>query len=185
MAFNLWILSFKDIAQSKTPKSASKKSKSNKKEVQVSTFNDTQKIAGLAVAFNALWWTIYPQFGNPILPHPLPQTYVHPTYPLNILSAEQSVTGLITVGQWLPPPDYKGENDQHLHSARYIRADHSILGGVWTHDKVQVLDDEPPLTDSFGTPLGDSIYSTFVLQEAVRLVNSTDTAGKWNNALIM
>lgn len=174
----------KNTAQSKTTKSASKKSQNNK-EKQISTFTNAQKIGGLLVAFNALWWTIYPRFGNPVLPHPLLETYVHPTYPLNILSAEQSITGLVTVGEWLPPLDYKGENDQQLHSARYIRADHSILGGVWTHDKVQVLDNEPPLTDSFGTPLGDSIYSTFVLQEAVRLVNSTKTAGKWNNALIM
>jgi hypothetical protein len=61
-----------------------------------------------------------------------------------------------------------------------------MLGGVWTHNSVHVLD-EPPISDSFGVRLGDSIYSTFCLQEAVRLVNST-TAGKkgeWRNALIM
>jgi hypothetical protein len=87
----------------------------------------------------------------------------------------------------LPLPEYQGENDQQLHSARYMRASHSILGGVWTHDKVQVLDDEQPLTDLAGEPLGDSIYSAFVLQEAVRLVNSTKTgkAGAWKNALVM
>lgn len=53
--------------------------------------------------------------------------------------------------------------------------------------KVGILDDEPPLADSFGTPLGDSIYSTFVVQEAVRLVNSTDVgkANTWKNALVM
>ncbi|KAF8969500.1 spermidine synthase [Flammula alnicola] len=128
-----------------------------------------------------------PRLANPILPHPLRETYTHPTYPLQILSAEQSVTGLITVGQWLPPPDYTGGNDQQLHSARYLRASHSILGGVWTHDKVGVLDDEPPITDSFGNLLGDSIYSTFVLQEAVRLINSTEIgkAGAWKNALVI
>jgi len=74
-----------------------------------------------------------------------------------------------------------------MHSTRYLRASHSLLGGVWTHDNVRVLDDKPPISDSFGNLLGDSIYSAFVLQEAVRLVNST-TAGKeeeWRNALIM
>ena len=141
----------------------------------------------LLLAFAAVWWNTNSYFANPILPHPLHQTFTHPTYPLQILSAEQSITGLITVGQWLPPPNYNGQNNQEMHSTRYLRASHSLLGGVWTHDNVRVLDDEPPISDSFGIFLGDSIYSAFVLQEAVRLVNST-TVGKeedWRNALIM
>ena len=140
----------------------------------------------LLATFGAIWWGTHSYFANPILPHPLHQTFTHPTYPLQILSAEQSITGLITVAQRLPAPNFKDENEQDMHSARYLRASHSLLGGVWTHDNVYILD-EPPISDSFGVPLGDSIYSTFVLQEAVRLVNST-TAGKkeeWRNALIM
>lgn len=138
------------------------------------------------LAFGAVWWSTHSYFSNPILPHPLHQTFTHPKYPLQILSAEQSITGLITVGQALPPPDYRGENVQEFHSARYLRASHSILGGVWTHENVRVLDNESPISDSFGVLLGDSIYSAFVLQEAARLVNST-TAGKEGelNALIM
>jgi hypothetical protein len=137
----------------------------------------------LLATFNAVWWGTHNYFANPILPHPLHQTFTHPTYPLQILSAEQSITGLITVAQWLPAPN---GNEQEMHSIRYLRASHSMLGGVWTHNSVHVLD-EPPISDSFGVRLGDSIYSTFCLQEAVRLVNST-TAGKkgeWRNALIM
>ena len=140
----------------------------------------------LLVTFAAVWWGSHSYFANPILPHPLHQTFTHPSYPLQILSAEQSLTGLITVGQWLPPPNFEGENEPQMHSIRYLRASHSILGGVWTHDNVQVLD-ELPISDSFGVQLGDSIYSAFTLQEAVRLVNSTMTGKKeeWRNALIM
>ena len=141
----------------------------------------------LLATFSAVWWGTHPYFANPILPHPLHQTFTHPTYPLQILSAEQSVTGLITVGQWLPAPDFKGGNEQEMHSTRYLRASHSLLGGVWTHNNVHVLLDELPVSDSFGDRLGDSIYSTFILQEAARLVDST-TTGKmeeWRNALIM
>ena len=140
----------------------------------------------LLVVFVVVWWRTHPYLANPTLPRPLRQTFTHPTYPLQILSAEQSITGLITVGQWLPASNFKNGNEQDMHSTRYLRASHSLLGGVWTHNNVHVLD-EPPILDSFGVRLGDSIYSTFVLQEAVRLVNST-TAGKkeeWQNALIM
>ena len=154
----------------------------NKKCQRTKSWLTVQKMTLLAT-FCAVWWGIHPYFANPVLPHPLHQTFTHPRYPLQILSAEQSITGLITVGQWLPVPNFK---DGNMHSIRYLRASHSLLGGVWTHNNVHVLD-EPPISDSFGIPLGDSIYSAFVLQEAVRLVNST-TAGKreeWQNALIM
>lgn len=59
-------------------------------------------------------------------------------------------------------------------------------------DKAMPLDDssEPLLVDSYGTKLGDTVYSTFVLQEAARLVNSTEAGktgktGHWQNALAM
>jgi hypothetical protein len=180
--YNLWIVSF--TYRTPDPKVPSQLRTQMKER---SSFSEHQVKAAAIFAFSAFWWAIHPKFMNPILPHPLPHVYTHPTYPLRVLSAEQSVTGLITVVEWLPPLDYQGENDQELHSARYIRASHSILGGVWTHDKIQVLDDEQPLMDLAGGPLGDSIYSTFVLQEAVRLVNSTKTgkADAWTNALVM
>ena len=114
---------------------------------------------------------------SPILPHPLPAPYTRPDYPLRILSAEQSVTGLIIVAEVLPL-----KTDDEIHSIRYLRASHSILGGVWLDGMVYMLDGQQPEMDSFGTPLGDSIYSAFVLQEAVRLVNSTR---KMKEGLIM
>lgn len=167
-------------------KSASKKKKSGGTTSGISLISELQLKGSVLVGFAALWWALHPLLANPVLPHPLREVYTHPTYPLQILSAEQSVTGLITVGQWLPPPNQKGD-DEVLHSARYMRASHSILGGVWTHGKVATLDGAQPLQDYFGIPLGDSIYATFVIQEAARMVNSTKVGrnGRWKNALVM
>ncbi|KAF8076632.1 spermidine synthase [Lyophyllum atratum] len=140
-------------------------------------------IAGIV----ALLVSTYQNLSAPVLPHPLKETYTHPAHPIQIHFSVQSTTGLIVVGEALPPRGYNGEDDQEMHSVRYLRASHSILGGVWMGSKVNLLDDEPPVRDSLGTPLGDSIYSTFVLQEAARLVNSTErgSAGLWENALII
>ena len=151
------------------------------------TFTERQKKLTLLAAFNAFWWSAHGRFSNPVLPHPLREPYTHPTYPLKILSAEESVTGLITVAEWLPPSNRATRGDEILHSARYLRASHSILGGVWMYDKIRVFEGEEPVRDAVGTPLGDSIYSTFVLQEAVRMINSTQIGARdaWDNGLIM
>jgi hypothetical protein len=61
-------------------------------------------------------------------------------------------------------------------SLRYLRASHSILGGVWIGDNASTRANSAPLLDAEGTPLGDSIYSAFVLQEAIRLVDTSDRA---------
>lgn len=143
--------------------------------------------AAAAIAFVGLWAASYRTFSNPVLPHPLKETFTHPTHPVKVYSSVESVTGLISVAEWLPPDQQGGPEDELMHSARYLRASHSILGGVWTHDKVAVLPGEEPVKDTFGTFLGDSIYSAFTLQEAVRLVNSTAKGkkGRWQNALVM
>ncbi|KAK2466436.1 hypothetical protein APHAL10511_002078 [Amanita phalloides] len=130
------------------------------------------------VALTASWfWLLQPILTSPILPHPLPAPYTRPDYPLRILSAEQSVTGLIIVAEVLPH-----ERNAEVHSIRYLRASHSILGGVWLYGD---LDNQQPMTDSFDTYLGDSIYAAFVLQEAVRFVNSTGRAGQMKDGLII
>jgi hypothetical protein len=97
----------------------------------------------------------------------------------------QSTTGLVVVGEALPPA--ADQSITAVQSMRYLRTSHSLLGGVWIGDKVATQNDAPPVVDSEGTPLGDSIYATFVLQEAARLVDSTKIGkdGKWENALIM
>ena len=71
------------------------------------------------------------------------------------------------------------------YSLRYLRAGHSLLGGVWVGDRVFTKSGKGSVsTDAFGTPLGDSIYSTFVTQEAVRLVEFAD-GREAKNALVM
>lgn len=106
------------------------------------------------------------------------------TYPLRILNSTRSKTGVVVVGEILPQA---ASDLTSLHSIRYLRVSHSLLGGVWIGGEVATLDNFPPLTDPEGTLLGDSIYSTFVLQEAARLVNSTPQGKEkdWNHSLIM
>lgn len=110
---------------------------------------------------------------SPLLPQPLSEPYTHPNLPLRILSSTPSVTGRIVVGEFLPVP---GASGQYPTSFRYLRASHSILGGVWIGDKVSTRDNSAPILDASGTPLGDSIYSAFVLQQAVRLFDTTGRA---------
>jgi len=159
---------------------------SKKKAPKTKTLSQLQ-FQGIALAvIGAFWAACYSRLQNPVLQHPLAKPYLHPGYPLAIHTSVQSDTGLIVVGEALPPPKGADEDLYRLHSARYMRAAHSLLGGVWTHGRVQVIDDTPPLKDSKGRLLGDSVYSVFVLQEAARLVNSTKKVETgWNNALIM
>lgn len=110
--------------------------------------------------------------------------YTHLTYPIRILSSTKSTTGLIVVGEALSAPGDFDKAGDTLHSLRYLRAAHSLLGGVWIRDKVITIDNAPLTFDAHGEPLGDSIYSAFYLQEAARLVDNTED-GKKENALIM
>ncbi|KAF8450615.1 S-adenosyl-L-methionine-dependent methyltransferase [Boletus edulis BED1] len=94
-------------------------------------------------------------------------------YPLRILSSKDSVTGVIVVGELgLLPPKPEVADPTTVHSIRYLRASHSLLGGVWMGSHVDSFDGFPSRTDQAGTPLGDSIHNNFVLQEAVRLVSN-------------
>lgn len=107
-------------------------------------------------------------------------------YPLRILSSQDSVTGVVVVGELLPP-EVEMADPTILHSIRYLRASHSLLGGVWIGSGITSLDGIASRTDQAGIPLGDSIYSTFILQEAVRLVsrNPESDIRKREDALIM
>ena len=101
----------------------------------------------------------------PTLSHPLRGQYVHPTYPLRILSSVQSVTGVVVVGEVIYP------SNTEVSSLRYLRVGHSLIGGVWIGE-VKTHNGQPLAVDENGIELGDSIYSAFVLQEAVRLFGS-------------
>ena len=126
-----------------------------------------------ALLFPLLLWRL----GSPVLPQPLTEPYKHPSFPLRILSSVPSVTGMIVVGETLPShAQVPSTLESYPSSLRYLRASHSILGGVWIGDNVSQRGDGAPLLDAEGTPLGDSIYNAFALQEAVRLIDSSDRA---------
>lgn len=179
IAYAVWILV---LPMSTTPSRPRKKNKH-------AVLTPAQVRSTLLIAVVALWWSVYPRLSSPVLSHPLKETYTHPKVPLQILSSVQSTTGLIVVGQSLSPSEnmHAGVHSQEIHSARFLRASHSILGGVWIGEQIAAIGNEPAIVDSFGTQLGDSIYSTFVLQEAVRLINSTEKgrSGSLKNGLII
>jgi hypothetical protein len=111
---------------------------------------------------------VIPYLASPALPHPLLSPYNKPGSPVRILSSVQSVTGLIVVGESLPSTT----SSSGIPTLRYLRAAHSLLGGVWIGDQVHRLEDDPqPSLDASGTPIGDSIYYTFLVQESVRMVD--------------
>ncbi|KAI0068717.1 hypothetical protein BV25DRAFT_1873861 [Artomyces pyxidatus] len=118
-----------------------------------------------------------PYLEAPVLPHPLTEPYSSPDYPLRILSSVSSVTGMIVVGETCKPGEWvPGMPEPFPFSLRYLRAGHSLLGGVWIGDRMTTRSQAPIATlDVAGTQLGDSIYSAFNLQEAIRLV---DTEGR-------
>ncbi|KAG0709846.1 hypothetical protein DFH29DRAFT_17295 [Suillus ampliporus] len=140
-------------------------------------------LSAIPLVFAALLY-LNPILRSPTLADSLVPPYNSTAYPLRILNSTRSKTGVVVVGEILPPAN---GSSTPVQSIRYLRASHSLLGGVWIGDKVATLDNFPPPTDQRGTPLGDSIYSAFVLQEAVRLVNSTPQGreGEWDHALII
>jgi len=80
-----------------------------------------------------------------------------------VLASRRGVTGRIVVGEEL------SSNGRWF---RYLRADHSILGGVWLGEEgVQGLTKQEEKTK---LAKGESIYTTFVLQELVRLAAPTN-----------
>ncbi|KAJ7650336.1 hypothetical protein FB45DRAFT_15823 [Roridomyces roridus] len=110
-----------------------------------------------SLVLNLLWWNLYPWLAS---------TIYAPKFSFANTYSVQSSTGLIVVGEALPPPTYQGGPDSEMHSLRYLRASHSLLGGTWTGGKVATIDDTPPLRGSFGTPWSDSITGAWVLQAA-------------------
>ena len=130
-------------------------------------------------------FSMSPFLRSTIAHFPLRGLAAHQQHLVRILSSTQSVTGLVVVGEGVLHPDSETQG-RGLHSIRYLRASHSILGGVWIGHEIRVTD-MSFTADEQGMPLGDSIYSAFVLQEAARLVNSTPKGKeeKWENALIM
>ncbi|OBZ76102.1 Polyamine aminopropyltransferase [Grifola frondosa] len=172
---------------------AAPKTKAQRKKVSIdkpsqpinSPKTPTQGPAGLnmqrAVLLPILPLLTFTLFRSPTLPKPLPEPYTHPTYPLRILSSvRSSFSSVVVVGESLPSnPGVSGTMDY----LRYLRAGHSLLGGVWVGPKAQ-SDSGPPSVDEAGEAIGDSIYSAFVVQEATRLVERPDHTEPQNALMI-
>ena len=91
---------------------------------------------------------------------------------VTILSSKQSITGVIVVGE----TSQGGEDYSRM---RYLRASHSLLGGVWIKERAASMDGSVSTYDAAGNRLGDSVYITFLVQEAVRQIDSTSRGGDW------
>ncbi|GAA5844544.1 hypothetical protein JCM9279_006342 [Rhodotorula babjevae] len=122
--------------------------------------------------------------------HRVAQTSAHcPTSPASalpagVLAARKSVTGWITVGEHaLALPDGAGGGPSAGAGRapdttfRFLRADHSLLGGLWAGPSRDELRRVRKRDGRGGEPderevvrRAESIYSTFILQELVRLV---------------
>src|SRR5208282_132692 len=71
------------------------------------------------------------------------------------------------------------------HGYRVLKCDHSILGGLWTGIKRKELSDRGvvgPELEKRSVDEAESVYSAFIVQEAVRLVKRPR---KQDTALIM
>lgn len=122
----------------------------------------------------------------PTLPKPLGEPYLHPAYPLRIISSvRSSYSGVVLVGEVLPPIGDKPALGA-VHSLRYLRAGHSLLGGAWIGEAAILgrHDSDPVGLDEAGEPVGDSMYHAFMLQDAARLFER-EGGKKRENALVI
>jgi hypothetical protein len=99
------------------------------------------------------------------------------------LNRRESTTGVITVTENLIDNEW----------ARLLRCDHSLLGGLWIGQARRVVAQENGVRqidskkmDAEVLQLSDSVYATFLIQEAVRLVDRhSDFDSNQQTALIM
>ncbi|GAA5948651.1 hypothetical protein JCM3765_004958 [Sporobolomyces pararoseus] len=96
---------------------------------------------------------------------PLPKSSSH------ILASKKSSTGVIVVGEQEIP----GPNGAEGYRFRYLRADHSLLGGLWTGvSEMELKRMRSEVTEDEVVKRAESIYSTFILQELIRLVETPE-----------
>ncbi|GAA5987962.1 hypothetical protein JCM10908_007291 [Rhodotorula pacifica] len=91
-----------------------------------------------------------------------------PTTETGLEASRRSVTGWISVGEYDLP------SQQGNLTMRYLRADHSLLGGLWIGpSRAELAAASIPhhaVEEEEVVRRAESIYSTFILQELVRLV---------------
>ncbi|QRW25411.1 spermine/spermidine synthase [Rhizoctonia solani] len=98
-------------------------------------------------------------------PHVIPtEPWTSPGGSVRVLARTDSTTGVVVVAENL------------IDKFRYLRCDHSLLGGMW------IAGSRSPL-NTHG--LGDSIYTAFVLQEAIRIVERPDSRKEQDRSLII
>ena len=108
------------------PKLANDKKRRQQKETTSPALLDWRPVAAF-VLFLLPWLYVAPSFLRaPVLHKPLQTSYQHPTLPVRILSAEQSITGTIVVGEGLKG-DPALNMSRAMQDVRYLRADHSII----------------------------------------------------------
>ncbi|GAA5891718.1 hypothetical protein JCM6882_006180 [Rhodosporidiobolus microsporus] len=112
------------------------------------------------------------------LPRSILRTSSSPTTPPpRILSSRKSLTGWITVGEQTVPGPPGEDGQPQMVEFRYLRADHSLLGGLWVGPSRAQKRVESERGGRGGeveerevVAKAETIYSTFLLQELVRLV---------------
>lgn len=133
---------------------------SNKKRKTKNIPKSQQSHLRMANVLKALLPILLPllvrRIATPTIRQPILSPYIHPTEAIRILSSVNSVTGRIVVGE------VTTSENSTLGPLRYLRASHSLLGGVWLGKHAMTIDGTPSPVDALGTPIGDSIYSTQV-----------------------
>ncbi|KAG9100515.1 hypothetical protein FRC06_004062 [Ceratobasidium sp. 370] len=105
------------------------------------------------------------QISKSTSPHRIPtEPWTSTGGSVRVLARTDSTTGTVVIAENL------------VDNFRFMRCDHSLLGGVWTPGSRGRM---------YSNGLGDSIYTTFVVQEAVRLVNRPSHDKSQENALII
>ncbi|GAA5928483.1 hypothetical protein JCM1841_003671 [Sporobolomyces salmonicolor] len=101
-----------------------------------------------------------------------PRALPSPTSSSHVLASKKSTTGWVVVGEQSVP----GPNGAEGYRFRFLRADHSLLGGLWTGVSELELKKKRlgRVTEEEIVQRAESIYSTFILQEIIRLVKAPD-----------
>ncbi|KAH7334831.1 S-adenosyl-L-methionine-dependent methyltransferase [Rhizoctonia solani] len=124
----------------------------------INNYTSITPSAGTARPARTTWRSYLPlaiplllaQVSKRTAPHAIPtEPWTSPSGNVRVLARTDSTTGVVVVAENL------------VDKFRYLRCDHSLLGGMW------IAGSRSPLNSD---GLGDSIYTAFVLQEAVRLV---------------
>lgn len=96
------------------------------------------------------------------------RTLPSPTSTSRILASTQSLTGVIAVGEQEVP----GPNGERGYRFRYLRADHSLLGGLWTGvSEMELKRMRSTVTEAEVVKRAESIYVSSRSSHSIRRVS--------------